>query len=101
MPSMTEAELRARVVDIAHQLGWRVFSLPIAKTRRPVKDAVGYPDLTLARRGEVIWVELKADNGVTTPAQLAWWKELPEGRCYFVRPADIVWLAMKLGGEVG
>lgn len=97
---MTEAELRAQVVDLAHKLGWRVFSLPIAKTRRPVKDAIGYPDLTLAKGGKVIWLELKVAYNKASPEQLAWWKELGEGQCYFIRPTDMAWLALKLGGSV-
>lgn len=95
---MSEAELRARVVQLARMLGWRVFSLPIAKTRRPVKDAVGYPDLTLARKGEVIWIELKTDSGKTTPVQDAWRAELPE--VLVVRPNDMAGLALRLGGTV-
>lgn len=71
-PSVSEAQLRARVVELAHAAGWRVFSLPIAKTRRPVKDAVGYPDLTLVRHKQVMWFELKADGGKLSDAQWAW-----------------------------
>lgn len=73
---MTEAELRAKVVALAHEKGWRVFSLPIAKTRRPVKDAVGYPDLTLAKVGRVLWIELKTDDGILSKEQMLWLREL-------------------------
>lgn len=85
---MTESELRARVVDLAHRAGWLVFSLPIAKTRRPVKDAVGYPDLTLARNLRVMFVELKQDRGVLSPAQLVWLRHLPD--CHVIRPVDLL-----------
>lgn len=74
--SVTEAELRAEVVRLAHVNGWKVFSLPIAKTRRPVKDAVGYPDLTLARAGRVLWIELKTDDGNLSRDQMLWLREL-------------------------
>lgn len=85
---MTEAQLRARVVELAHAAGWRVFSLPIAKTRRPVKDAVGYPDLTLARCGDVLWFELKVDRGyVLTEAQVDWLDALPNA--HVIRPVDL------------
>lgn len=84
---MTEAELRSKVVTWAHGAGWKVFSLPIAKTRRPVKDAVGYPDLTLARRKSVIWIELKGDGGTMSDAQRAWQGELPE--CFLITPEDL------------
>ena len=91
---MTESELREQVVNLAHFMGWRVFSLPIAKTRRPVKDAVGYPDLTLAKRGRVIWIELKTENGILTDTQLDWFTALPE--CHVVRPSDLDSLARML-----
>ena len=92
--AMTEAELRQAVVDLAHFLGWRVFSLPIAKTRRPVKDAVGYPDLTLARDKRVVWIELKTDRGVLSPDQQAWMRDLPV--MLVIRPGDIPSLAAVL-----
>ena len=89
VPTVSEAQLRARVVELAHAAGWRVFSLPIAKTRRPVKDAVGYPDLTLARHGEVIWMELKTDKGTASKVQLDWIMALGAGRCWIIRPEDL------------
>ena len=85
---MTESQLRAYVVAMAHQAGWRVFSLPIAKTRRPVKDASGYPDLTLARQQRVQWIELKQDDGTLSPQQMAWLRELGP-QCAVIRPADL------------
>jgi hypothetical protein len=87
---MTEAELRSTVVEQAHARGWRVFSLPIAKTRRPVKDAVGYPDLTLARQRRVLFIELKTEHGVQSAEQMRWMIDLPD--YHVVRPADLSWL---------
>lgn len=95
---MTEAELRASVVHLAHALGWRVFSLPIARTVRPVKDAVGYPDLTLARNGDVLWIELKTDRGQLSPQQEAWRRDLPA--VLVIRPGDLAGLALTLGATV-
>jgi hypothetical protein len=86
-PSLSEAALRAEVVKRAHAAGWKVFSLPMNRTVRPVKDAVGYPDLTLARHGEVRFLELKTDKGVLTEAQEDWIAALP--RCYVVRPSHL------------
>ncbi len=83
---MSEAELRAAVVRLAHEMGWKVFSLPIAKTRRPVKDASGYPDLTLAKNGRVMWFELKTDDGTLRKEQMEWLRDLPY--CYVIRPLD-------------
>ena len=86
-PSLSESLLRAEVVKRAHAAGWKVFSLPIARTRRPVKDAVGYPDLTLARHGEVRFLELKTDKGMLNSEQWAWHDALPY--CWIVRPSDL------------
>ena len=86
---MSEAQLRARVVQLAHAAGWRVFSLPIAKTRRPVKDAVGYPDLTLARHGQVIWIELKVEKAYPSPVQIAWAESLGLAKCFIVTPSAL------------
>lgn len=90
---MSEAELRALVVGAARSQGWIVFSLPIAKTRRPVKDAVGYPDLTLARDGEVLWMELKQEDGKLTREQAIWQVALPF--CHVIRPSD--WHSGRVG----
>lgn len=84
---MTESELRAEVVKLAHYHGWRVFSLPMAKTRRPVKDATGYPDLTLARDRRVVWLELKQEDGNLSVQQMAWLRELPA--MHVIRPSDL------------
>ena len=91
---MTEAELRAQVVKLAHALGWRVFSLPAIRNLRPVKDAVGYPDLTLARKRQVIWLELKTEKGELSMAQMNWMAELP--MMLVVRPGDVDDLATVL-----
>lgn len=84
---MTEAELRQRVVKLAHDLGWMVFSRPMSQERRPVKDAIGYPDLTLARDGLVIWLELKVEKGFPSEDQLRWIRALPNA--HLIRPSDV------------
>jgi hypothetical protein len=83
---MTEAELAKHIRDLAHQLGWEVFALPANRTVRPVKDAVGYPDLTLARRHEALFMELKTDTGKVSDDQWRWGIALPDW--YVIRPAD-------------
>ena len=83
---MTEAELSKLIRDLAHTLGWEVFALPANRTVRPVKDAVGYPDLTLARRHEVKFMEIKDENGAVSDDQWRWGIALPEW--HVIRPAD-------------
>ena len=84
---MTEAELKAKVVALAHAAGWRVFSLPMVRNVRPVKGAEGYPDLTLARHGRVMWIELKAEDGNLSSEQMQWMRDLPY--LNVVRPSDL------------
>ena len=83
---MTENELKYAVLILAHRQGWAVFHLPANRMVRPVKDAIGYPDLTLARDREVLWIELKAQDGVLSMEQLAWFDALPA--CHVIRPSD-------------
>lgn len=85
---MTEAQLRAEVVKLAHEHRWLVFSLPISKQSRPVKDASGYPDLTLAREGRVLWIENKAEKGVLSHEQMQWLIALSP-LCEVIRPSDL------------
>lgn len=74
---MTEAELQACVIDLAHVLGYRVAHFRPAQTahgwRTPVgADGKGFPDLVLARVGRLIFAELKAAGRSLTAAQWDW-----------------------------
>lgn len=87
-PTLSEAQLKARVVELAHAAGWRVFSLPMIKNLRPVRNgASGYPDLTLARHREVRFLECKADKGQLSDDQRAWLDALPDA--HVIGPADL------------
>ena len=49
----------------------------------------GYPDLTMVRGPQIIWLELKAMDGVPTPDQRAWinaLKQVPGGVAMFAKP---------------
>lgn len=77
---MTESELKAVIVKRAHELGWLVFSMPQASRHpRSVKSASGYPDLTLARDGEHLWIECKAPDGALSSKQWAWVRAIGNG----------------------
>ena len=80
---MTEAELQAAVIDLAHVYGWKVAHFRPALTakgwRTPVgADGVGFPDLVLAKMGRVLFVELKGTKGRLSAAQLDWMGQLDE-----------------------
>ena len=89
---LTEAQFqRQRVIDTAKLHGWLVWHARSAWTTRgyrtPIVGDKGAPDLLLARAGTVLLVELKTDNGRTTPAQRHWLHALgPYARLW--RPRD-------------
>jgi len=68
---LTEAQWQRVVLDLAAFCGWRVHHE--TDSRRTVG---GWPDLTLARRGRVVVVELKAVRGSVTEQQRAWLHDL-------------------------
>lgn len=77
---MSEADLQAQVIDLAHLTGWRTAHFRAGMTQSgrwvtPVAgDGVGWPDLFLARPrdGRLLAVELKSARGRPTPEQLDW-----------------------------
>ena len=87
---MTEAELKRAVLRMAYSAGWLVYHVPATNVRG--SQGRGYPDLTLARRERVLWLELKQKNGKVTEEQLSWGANLPAGSFYVIRPADLEWL---------
>ncbi len=94
--TLKEADWQKQVIDLARLRGWRVAHFRPAMTKRgnwvtPVAaDGKGFPDLTLARKGRVIFAELKSDTGRLGPEQKLWLQEL-EGdqvEAYMWRPRD-------------
>lgn len=99
---MTENELKAIVIRVARNNGWRVYQTAQIKARRPVKSDTGYPDLTLAREGKshyaegfvftpgdmsrVMWIELKQEKGVLSQEQGTWQGLLGT---HVIRPSDV------------
>ena len=72
----SEADLEKLVLDYAHLRQWRIHVERPARTKKgwrtPIKGHAGYPDLTLARNGVVIFAELKSATGKATPEQWTW-----------------------------
>lgn len=89
---MTENELKQLVVALARRNGWACYHVPQTVMRNG--GGRGYPDLTLARDGEHLWLELKQEKANPTAEQLAWGAAL--GRSWhLVRPAD--WASGRVG----
>lgn len=82
---MTENELKTMVLQLAKRAGWQVYHVPQATMHNG--GGRGYPDLTLARDGEVQWMELKREDGKLTIEQAGWQLALP--RCEVIRPSDL------------
>lgn len=74
---MTEREFQRSVMDLAHLTGWETLHCRTSMqqdrylTATTGTMAKGWPDLVLAhpKKRRLIFVELKADKGRTTPEQ--------------------------------
>lgn len=73
----TEEEFQSQIIHLAKLYGWRTAHFRASLNRRGKwqtavqGDGKGFPDLVLVR-DRVIWVELKKEDGATTPDQEAW-----------------------------
>lgn len=86
--AMTERQLQDAVVECALRLGWYVYHPYDSRRSTP-----GFPDLTLAQPGRLVFVELKSASGRLRSEQVTWLGALHRtGRCevYLFRPKD--WL---------
>jgi hypothetical protein len=81
----SEEEFQAQVVEFARLLGWRVY-----KTYDSRRSPAGFPDLCMARRARLVFLELKTDAGGLTPEQREWIEALAAtpAEAYVVRPRD-------------
>lgn len=97
---LSEREFQAHVLAVAKRNGWlwfhdaatnapRVCWSCKAPARGP-RNASGLPDLLLVREDRILWAELKAQDGTTTPEQREWIARLrAAGQTVYVwRPAD-------------
>ena len=90
-----------QVVDLAHLRGWRCHHDRPARTDKGWRTAIqgdkGFPDLVLARKGRVIFAELKSETGKTTHQQNAWLAHLGHDvEVYLWRPRDLDHIAQVL-----
>jgi hypothetical protein len=96
----SEAQFQKAVIGFARLNNWRVAHFH--DSRRQVgdrlvgdKDAAGFPDLVLARKGRVIFAELKTQIGKLKREQCEWLAELgigghlaPHCMTFLWRPSD-------------
>lgn len=89
--TVSEATLQDAIFKYALPRGWWVTHFRPAQTARgwrtPIEGMPGFPDLAMARNGEVIVAEVKSQQGRATPGQKLWLHELGEhGRLW--KPSD-------------
>jgi hypothetical protein len=83
-PRFLEKHFQATVIQLAETLNWKVAHF--SDSRRSIgngrmvgdRQAAGFPDLVLARKGRLIFAELKAAKGKLRPAQVEWLDVLQE-----------------------
>lgn len=89
----TEKQLLEKVRQVALLTGWRFYH-----SWNSMHSAKGFPDCCLAKKGKILFLELKTENGRLTPEQADWLDQLRFG-CYMtrvIRPADFDWLVEEL-----
>lgn len=85
--TMSEKVFQQQVVSHALSRGYRVYHTYDSRRSDP-----GYPDLTMVRRGRLIFAELKSHKGRPTVAQKEWMsalRDVPGIEVYLWRPSDM------------
>lgn len=96
---ISEKDFQFTVRAIAKLHGW--MEHVVYDSRRSPE---GYPDLTLVRNGEVVWLELKAEKGKVSPAQEVWMLALgqvPYTMALVVRPSEMERIKLLLRDGIG
>jgi len=75
--SVRESELEGNVIELAQLLGWKVAHfrpavLPSGRWATHMRGDKGYPDLTMAKKGRLIFAELKRTGEDPTSHQDSW-----------------------------
>lgn len=89
----SETEFLNLVVEYATLCGWLVHHDRPAMNRHgdyrtALQGHAGFPDLVLARNGDVVFAELKSKGGKVTGLQGLWLKNLAGDNCYLWWPDD-------------
>lgn len=89
---VTEGEFQESVIALAKLSGWKVAHFRPALTekgwRTPMQGDKGFPDLVLARRGVILFAELKVKGRRVTNEQAEWGAAIGD-HWYVWRPSDM------------
>lgn len=100
MPRQDEKSFHRQVVELARYMGFTVWHDQATNAPRVCwsckapargqRNASGLPDLLLVREDRILWAELKAQDGTTTPEQREWIARLRAAgqQVYVWSPAD-------------
>ncbi len=94
MIATSEKAFQRAVVEYARLAGWKVYHIHDSR-----RSESGFPDLVLARRGRVIFAELKTEKGRVKPEQREWLTQL-NGEEALGLDATRVLAAYATGGSV-
>lgn len=72
---MTEADFQANVIELATTTGHLIHH-DRGDYRLCIGGDPGFPDLVMARRGRIVFGELKSDTGTATHPQRVWLEAL-------------------------
>ena len=84
--TLSEEEFQTQIIEYAELNGWRCYHNRDSRRSNP-----GWPDLTLVRGKELIFLEVKSAKGTTTRDQDAWLaalKDVERVGAWAVWPAD-------------
>ena len=82
--TQTERQFADAVIEYAELCGWLVKRDPMY---RATAASPGFPDLVLARKGQVIFAELKTEKGKLSQAQMCWGASIGDD-WHLWRPSD-------------
>ena len=90
---VTEAAFQRAVIELAEMNGWRCYH-----THDSRKSPPGFPDLTMVRNGQLVFAEMKREDGAPTDEQRAWLiglgrvADLAEDQAWITPPLVAVYL---------
>jgi hypothetical protein len=91
LPAITERDFQRQVTDLAKLFGWALYHPMLSKWSER-----GWPDLALCRPPRLVFIELKRENGKTTPHQDRWLSMLhacPGVETHLFRPSELPQIA--------